>query len=97
MINNYSEKEIRNRIISKVNPVIKKGRSKHDKGKIYIDEKHITTVKIPNDHSKIMKQSKSQYIASSLKLSHEEFNDLIDCPLTGSRYYEKLKDEFKQN
>lgn len=39
-----------------------------------------------------MKNSKSQYIASDLKLSADRFNDLIDCPMTGPQYYEILKE-----
>jgi len=38
-----------------------------------------------------MKRKKSQYIASTLKLKDEEFNNLIDCPLTGPRYYDLLR------
>lgn len=88
----YSEKEIRNKILNKINPVVKKGRSKHDKGYIYVNGKLETKVKIPNDHEKIMKESKSRYIAAALKLNDNEFNQLIDCSLRGPRYYDLLKD-----
>jgi len=90
-INDYPEKEIRRKIISKINPSINKSRSKHDKGLIYIDKKLEARVKIPNDHSRVMRQSKSKYIASDLRLNHLEFNDLIDCPITGMKYYKILK------
>ncbi len=90
-INDYKEKEIRNKIISKVKPEIRKGRSKHAKGYIRVDGKVVTKVKIPNDHEKIMKQRKSQYIAAALRLNEDEFNALIDCPLTGPGYYELLR------
>jgi len=91
-INHYEEKQIRKSIISKVNPTIKKhSRSKHDKGLIFIDGKLVAKVKIPNDHNRIMKESKSQYIAKDLKLNDNEFNDLISCPLTGPQYYDLLR------
>ena len=90
-IKEYSEKEIRNKILHKIKPKIHKGRSKHDKGYVYIDGKLEAKVKIPNSHNRIMKESKSQYIANALKLEDEEFNSLIDCPLTGPRYYDLLK------
>ena len=51
----------------------------------------MSKVKIPNAHDKTMKESKSQYIATALRLNHDEFNSLIDCPLTGPKYYELLK------
>ena len=94
-INDYSEKQIRNQILKKIKPQIQKSRSPHQKGKIYIDKKVQARVKIPNDHSKIMRESKSKYIASALRLSHEQFNDLIDCPLTGPKYYQVLENKVK--
>ena len=90
-INDYSEKSIRNAIKNKLKPAIQKSRSKHDKGKIYLQGKIEARVKIPNAHNKIMKESKSKYIANGLKLNHDEFNELIDCPLTGPMYYKKLE------
>ena len=90
-INDYAEKTIRNAIKNKIKPAIQKSRSKHDKGYIYLKKKIEARVKIPNAHNRIMKESKSKYIASSLKLSHDEFNELIDCPLTGPMYYKKLE------
>lgn len=89
-INDYPEKTIRRQIINKIDPVIKKRRSPHPKGYIYIRGKVEAKVKIPNEHDRIMKQSKSRYIASALKLSDEEFNNLIDCPISGNQYYEIL-------
>ena len=87
-IKSYEEKEIRRAILNKVNPEIKTG--KHGKGYIYIDEKVVAKVKIPNEHKKIMHQSKSKFIARDLKLDYEDFNKLIDCPLKGPEYYTKL-------
>ena len=65
-IKDYSEKQIRRQIINKVNPTIKKGHSPHQKGYIYVDGKVESKVKIPNDHNRVMKNSKSKYIASSI-------------------------------
>lgn len=92
-IKDYKEKDIRRQILNKIKP--QKGhsrRSKHEKGYIYLDGKLVAKVKIPNDHQRIMKNSKSQYIASDLKLNADQFKDLIDCPMTGPRYYEILKE-----
>lgn len=91
-IKDYSEKKIRQQIIKKIKPKIKKGRSPHSKGYISIDGKIEAKVKIPNDHSRLMRNSKSQYIASALKLNNDEFNNLIDCPLKGPKYFELLRD-----
>jgi len=92
-INDYEEKKIRKQILSKINPKIRPGKSKHQKGLIEIDGRIEARVKIPNDHNRVMKKSKSQYIASSLRISHVQFNDLIDCPLKGPQYYRLLKEK----
>lgn len=86
-IKSYKEKEIRNAILKKVNPgKIEKFR-KHERGYIYIGKKVVAKIKIPNEHKKIMHQSKSKFIARDLKLNDEDFNNLIDCPLKGPEYY----------
>ena len=82
-INDYKEKDIRSKILSKVNPEYINKKGKHWKGYIYIDGKLETKVKIPNAHTRIMKHSKSQRIARDLKLDYEDFNKLIDCQLKG--------------
>lgn len=91
-INDYKEREIRKKILSKVKPkTINKKRSKHQKRYVKIQNKIITKVKLPNDHDKIMRGSKSQYIARDLKLNNKDFNRLIDCPLKGPEYYRKIE------
>jgi hypothetical protein len=95
-INDYSEKVIRNKIINKIKPEIKKGRSKHQKGYIYMEGKCIAKVKIPNDHDRIMRQRKSQYISTALRLDDDQFNSLIDCPITGPKYYELLAESINK-
>jgi len=90
-INDYPEKTIRQKIISKVNPV-KRKRGSHKKGKIYVGKTLASVIKIPNDHARIMKESKTKYICKDLLLEPAEFNDLIDCPLTGPKYYKIIKD-----
>jgi len=92
----FSEKEIRSKIISKINPKIQKSNSPHDKGYIYLEGKNVAKVKIPNSHKRIMHQSKSKFIAESLKLTYQEFNALIDCTLRGNQYYQILKDRIKK-
>ena len=92
-INDFKEKDIRSKIIKKIDPTIRKGRAKHDKGKIYVDGKVVARVKIPNSHNRIMKQSKSKYIASDLLLEQEDFNKLIECTLSGLDYYGKIQEK----
>lgn len=90
-INDFTEKEIRRQIIKKLKPELGGKRSKHKKGYIYLDDILVAKVKIPNDHPRTMREKKSQYIAKSLKLDDTDFNDLINCPLTGEDYYRKLR------
>lgn len=89
-IKDYKESEIRNRILSKVNPGKINKKAKHWKGYIFAGKKLIAKVKIPNDHPRVMGHNKSQYIARDLKLTSKDFNRLIDCPMKGSEYYQKL-------
>lgn len=90
-IKTFREKDIRNTILSKVKPEIRRKRSKHTKGYIYLDGKMVAKVKLPNGHNQEMKESKSKYIANDLKLEHDDFNNLIECPLRGPAYYRKLR------
>jgi hypothetical protein len=87
LINDFTEKEIRKSILRKVNPRITH-KKKHWKGSIYLDEVFISKVKIPNEHTRVMKEKKSQYIAKSLRLDDEQFNGLIDCSIKGTEYYQ---------
>jgi len=88
----FPEKEIRRQIIRKIKPKIPKSRSKHAKGYIYLNGIEVSKVKIRNDHDRIMKRSKSVYIAEDLKLNPTEFNDLIECPLRRTEYYKILSE-----
>jgi len=94
-IENFSENKIRKAILNKIAPTKINKNAPHWKGSIYLDDKLITKVKIPNNHKRIMKESKSQYIAEALRLDHEQFNNLIDCTMKGPAYYklQKLKEE----
>lgn len=89
-IKDFPEKDIRHSIKKKIRPKVLNKGSKHEKGYIYLDGIVVARVKIPNDHPKIMKSSKSQYIAEALKLTEEEFNALIECTFSGKMYYNKL-------
>jgi hypothetical protein len=86
VIRDFSEKEIRNAILNKVNPRIT-SKGKHWKGSIFLDNVFIAKVKIPNEHPRIMKEKKSKFIANSLRLNHIQFNDLVECTLKGTEYY----------
>ena len=90
MIKNFTEKAIRKSILTKINPKIT-SKGKHWKGSIYLGEVLIGKVKIPNEHIRIMKSSKSCYIASALRLDDSQFNGLIECPLSSSDYWEIQK------
>ncbi len=47
----------------------------------------------------MMKENKSQYIAVALHLNHNQFNQLIECSLKGTGYYQIQKEleETKQS
>ena len=90
-IDPFPEKVIKSAIERKLKPRFPHKRASHLKGWIYVDGKVVTKVKLPNAHDRVMKESKSQYIAAALKLSHDQFNGLIHCPITGPKYYEILK------
>ena len=90
MIRDFTEKEIRKAILNKVNPKITH-KGKHWKGSIYLNNIFISKVKIPNEHIRVMKEKKSSFIAKSLRLKHDKFNELIECSLKGPQYYELQK------
>jgi len=92
-IEDFTERQIADSILTKINPKRKRKSGKHSKRYIYIGNTLVGKVKVPNKHDRIMKENKSQYIAQDLKLSDENFNDLINCPLTGPKYYELIENE----
>jgi len=91
LIKDFPEKQIRNAILNKVDPKITHKKSKHWKGSIYLNNKLISKVKIPNDHPRIMKEKKSKYIAVNLCLDNDQFNELIVCTMRGPEYYQIQK------
>lgn len=86
----FTEKEIRNSILNKIKPHVKKSRAPHDKGHILLNEKIVLIVKIPNPHSNSFSQKKAKMLAESLKLNCEEYNAFVSCKLSGKEYYELL-------
>lgn len=90
-IRQFKESEIREAILNKAKPKINSKRSKHAKGLIYLGDKIVARVKIPNDHKRVMQPSKSRYIAESLRLDETEFNEFVDCSLRGNEYMSILK------
>lgn len=91
-IKRYREKEIRKSIINKIKPAISGSkRAKHDKGLIFLNNKVVARVKIPNESKREMNQNKSKYIAQDLQLKCDEFNDLVECYLKGPGYYKILE------
>ena len=89
-IEDFQEKEIRAKILTKVAPSSINKNGKHWKGTITYKGKVIGKVKIPNHHKRIMREKKSKHIAEALNLSHEDFNALINCPLKQQGYYKKM-------
>ncbi len=82
----FSESDIRRAILNKA-PLDRINKSgKHWKGYIQIDGVLVGKVKIPNDHNRVMKPSKLQYIARDLQLTADNFNALVSCTLSGSQY-----------
>lgn len=96
MISDFTEKEIRKAILSKINPKITSKKSKHWKGSIYLGDKLISKVKIPNDHIRVMKEKKSKYIADSLRLEPSQFNEFVKCTLRGPEYY-RIQSEIEES
>jgi len=94
-IDDFIERHIARQILNKLKPERLNSRGKHRKCYIYIDGVLVAKVKIPNDHNRIMKENKSQYIAKNLKLDDNDFNDLINCPLSGPNYYKKIKNKLE--
>jgi hypothetical protein len=95
-IRDYTERKIRKSILAKTDGSPVKGRSKHQKVKIFLDDKLLSVVKVPNDHDKVMKHGKTSKIAQALRLTDAEFEGLIDCSLTGPAYYSLLRGKFSQ-
>lgn len=90
----FSEKKIRNALLNKL--IGEKRNGSHDKINIILDGKKEARIKLPNNHVKTMMPSKSRWIASALRLNDDDFNDLINCPLTGPKYLDKLR-EWRDN
>ncbi len=87
----YTEKCIRNKILNKVNPVIKHGRASHNMGIIMLNGKKVAKVKIPNSHQKEWKSKQLKKMAENMKIPLSFLCGLIDCNKTGSDYYTKLE------
>jgi|SaaInlStandDraft_4_1057021.scaffolds.fasta_scaffold61581_1 hypothetical protein len=87
----FREKDIRSKIQTKADPIVKKGNSKHDKGYIYLGNVLVGKVTIPNDHTKVMYQSRSKYIAENLYLSPDQFNEFVICTLKRTDYLKILE------
>ena len=89
-IYNFTEKDIRNAILTKASLEKINKNGKHWKGYIYYDHILIGKVKIPNDHNRIMHENKSKYIAADLKLNIKEFNSFVECTFTQNDFTNHL-------
>ena len=83
----FTEKQVRRAILNKIDPNIKSTKAKHWSGKIYLNEKYLTTVKIPNSHKKDFGRGKAKNVARQLLITEEQYNELIECTFSGSDYY----------
>ena len=89
----FAEKLIRRAIINKIKKIDEKNyisNGKHDKLYIHCKGQLAFRVKIPNDHDVVMHHEKSQYIAQSLGIDYSEFNELVQCTLSGASYQKKV-------
>lgn len=85
----HTEKDIRRAILKKIKPEIRKG-TKHDHGFIRINGVVVARIKIPNEHSRNVGPKLWSLIAASLHLKPKDFDQLVQCPLTGDMYYDIL-------
>lgn len=95
-IKDYEEKIIRRALQSKLkNYCANISTGDHEIWTIKLEGKLVGKITIPNDHKRVMKQSKSKFIARDLKLTdnYHAFNELIDCPLSGPNYMNLVKDQ----
>ncbi|HMV42110.1 MAG TPA: hypothetical protein PK079_00680 [Leptospiraceae bacterium] len=90
----FTEKEIREKILTKVDPQNINKDGKHWIGEIILNNVFINKVKIPNSHKDTMFHNKTKKIAEDLCITNDEFTDLIDCSLSGKDYYKKLDEKF---
>ena len=91
--NVFSEKKIRNAILNKIHPKVSK-QGKHWKGYVYLDDVLITKVKIPNEHTRDFTGKKPGFLAQALRLTPDQYNEFVECDLTGTAYF-KLLEKFK--
>ncbi len=87
---NFTEKEVRKAILTKISPTIVNKRAPHWRGKIYISDVYFSTVKIPNPHKNNFGQSKAKNLASQIGLSQEEYNEFVSCTLSSKQYYKVI-------
>jgi hypothetical protein len=92
-IADFLEGEIRRAILHKapLGRINKTG--KHWKGYIYVDGVLVGKVKIPNSHSRVMKASRSIYVARDLQLTASEFNDFVFCTMSATDYCTNLSEK----
>lgn len=96
-IKQFTEKEVNSSLIKKVPGSILKSRSAHPKLSFELDGKKIKYIKIPNPHREsCFWPSQSKRIAQDLKLSPSEYNQLINCPMSGSEFEALAKERFAE-
>ncbi len=86
----YTERHIRGKILTKVDPKIRNRRSPHWIGEIVVNGILISTVKIPNTNNKEFRIHKAKKLARSLCVDADQYNDLMDCPMRKKHYYQHL-------
>ncbi len=79
--------EVRRAINAKIKPEIDHG--KHEQGWVYFEGKKCFKIYIPFGRGDLGKGTLHKIIKQS-KITRSEFISLVDCPFTGTHYYERL-------
>ena len=90
-ITRFHESEINKKIKSKVTSTKHRKRGPHSTLGIFLNEKLVGKVKIPNAHPRLFSEKKSERVAQALRLTFEEYDNLIECNLTGGDYFKILE------
>ena len=90
---NFSEKQINKAILKKACPKdINKGGA-HWVGDIYVDDKLVRFVTIPNPHTRIMGKNSQSRLAKQLNLTNSEYKEFVKCSLSKKEYFKLLKEK----
>ena len=89
-VRKHLQSEIQEAVFKKVSKKKVNKRSKHPKVSVELEGKQVFTVKIPNMHNNTLPNREYERIAKDLRLDMEEFDQLISCKISGTKYMELL-------